>query len=96
MSILPEWPAYEVGPPDSTFAIGVASIKYAQLEYALSSIFQYVMDISHDETQRLFAKMRNIELILPTSTQCISQKKRAKDWKPSFLAFGLVLKIEIC
>jgi hypothetical protein len=64
MSILPKWPAYEVGPPDSTFAIGVASIKYAQLEYTLGTIFQYVMDITHDETQRLFAKLRNVDLIL--------------------------------
>jgi hypothetical protein len=68
MTAKPDWPSYQVGPPDSTFAIGVASIKYAQLEYALSDLFDWLVDVSHDDAVRFFAKTRNTETILSLMT----------------------------
>ena len=32
-----DWPAYQAGPKESIFAMGVASVNYARLEYALST-----------------------------------------------------------
>ena len=55
----PAWPTYEIGPNDSIFAIGVASINFARLEYALSLLFSTVTDIPLDLTNGLFPKIGN-------------------------------------
>jgi len=33
------WPPYEIGPHQSVFALGVASVNYARLEFALGGVF---------------------------------------------------------
>jgi hypothetical protein len=59
----PVWPEYHVGSHDTIFAIGVASIKFAQLEYAMGAIFRTVLDINHDDVLVFIAQTRNYETI---------------------------------
>ena len=40
------WPSYEIGPRDSVFALGVVSVNYADLEFALAGVFAYVLGLS--------------------------------------------------
>ena len=47
MSATVNWPAYQIGPRDSVFAIGVASSKFAELEQVLGFIFGIVFGV-HD------------------------------------------------
>jgi hypothetical protein len=57
MGETPVWPAYPVGPRDSIFAIGVASIKYTELESVLRFMFATVFDVSRDDAMMLVSKM---------------------------------------
>jgi hypothetical protein len=59
----PAWPSYHVGSHDTIYAIGVASIKFAQLEYAMGAIFRTVLDINHDDVMVFLAQTRNYETI---------------------------------
>jgi hypothetical protein len=55
----PAWPAYDIGPHASVFALGVAAINYAKLEFAFSCVFAKVRQISTSQACEMFAKVRN-------------------------------------
>lgn len=57
MSKAPEWPSYSVGPKDSIFAIGVVSVKFAELESILIFIFATVMGVHSDIATKTAAKI---------------------------------------
>jgi hypothetical protein len=52
-----DWPAYATGPRDSIFAMGVVSIKFAELESVLIFIFATVKGISLDEATKTASKV---------------------------------------
>jgi hypothetical protein len=64
MSENPIWPAYQIGSHETIYAIGVASIKFAQLEYAMGAIFRTVLDINHDDVSVFIAQTRNYQTLL--------------------------------
>ena len=41
----PKWPAYPIGNRQSIFALGIASIKYAELESVFTLIFALATEI---------------------------------------------------
>ena len=47
MADAPKWPPYPTGPIDSIFAVGVATIKYSEIEASLVFIFANVLGIPH-------------------------------------------------
>jgi hypothetical protein len=53
------WPTYEVGPHESVFALGVASVNYSRLEFALSGVFANVVGLTSDFTFSLFPSIGN-------------------------------------
>jgi hypothetical protein len=55
----PAWPAYYIGPHDSVFALGVASVNYARLEFAFAFIFAKVLAITNSQAWERLAKIRN-------------------------------------
>jgi hypothetical protein len=57
----PAWPSYEVGPYDSVFALGVASVNYARLEFAFSGVFAKVLELPISQAWELLAKINNNE-----------------------------------
>jgi len=57
MSETPHWPAYQIGPRDSIFAIGVVSVNYAQLEFAVNAMFAAILEIGLEASSRLTAKI---------------------------------------
>lgn len=59
MATAPDWPAYPTGPRDSIFAMGVASIKFAELEGVLHFIFGTVFGLDMDATTMIPAKIGN-------------------------------------
>jgi hypothetical protein len=81
------WPSYKVGPAESIFAIGVASIKYAQLEYILSVLFRHVLEISIDETSRFLARTRNTDTVLSLMTARINSMYLPDDVRERLTAF---------
>jgi hypothetical protein len=70
----PKWPSYPIGPTESIFALGVASIKYAELESSLIFIFLTVLGIDRDLATMIHARVGSeaciklIEQILPPLT----------------------------
>jgi hypothetical protein len=52
-----EWPSYPTGPRDSIFAMGVVSIKFAELESVLIFMFATVKGISIDEATKEASKI---------------------------------------
>jgi hypothetical protein len=53
------WPTYDVGPKDCIFALGVASLNYAQLEFAFSGMFSTVTGIDRNTTALLLSRIRH-------------------------------------
>src|SRR6266478_4046188 len=53
------WPPYEIGPHQSVFALGVASVNYARLEFALGGVFANVIGLTNELTWALLPKIRN-------------------------------------
>jgi hypothetical protein len=53
------WPAYQIGPRDSVFAIGVASTKFAELESVLWFIFGPVFELDMEASTMIPAKIGN-------------------------------------
>ena len=51
------WPNYPIGPRDSVFAIGVASVNYAQLELAVQAMCAAILKTDNKFTGRLLAKI---------------------------------------
>jgi hypothetical protein len=52
-----DWPSYPVGRTESIFALGVASIKYAELESSFVFVFATALDISIDLATRVYARV---------------------------------------
>src|SRR5262249_52342212 len=70
----PIWPAYPIGSPDVIFALGVASIKYAELESSLVLIFATVLSIPLHRATMIHSRVNSetcvklIEQMLPSPT----------------------------
>jgi hypothetical protein len=54
-----EWPEYDVGPRESVFALGVASINYARLEFAFSGVFAKVLAKTNKEVWAVLPTLTN-------------------------------------
>jgi hypothetical protein len=52
----PEWPAYPVGPKDSIFALGVVSVNYARLEFAVYGMFTSILGLEPEVGRKLMYK----------------------------------------
>jgi hypothetical protein len=65
MTVPPEpsaaWPPYDIGPQDAVFALGVASVNYARLEFAFSHVFAKVLGITNNDAWALLPKINNYE-----------------------------------
>jgi hypothetical protein len=59
MAHLPAWPSYDIGPPGSALALGVASVNYAGLEWAFGSMFAQISGRSSEQTWPELRKMRS-------------------------------------
>ncbi len=59
MADAPDWPHYQLGPKDSIFAVGVISIQYARLEFAMGQLFSIVIGISPAMTAALLQRLNN-------------------------------------
>lgn len=57
MAETPEWPAYQVGPKDSVFALGVISVSYARLEYAVHAMFAILLHLNSIVSGHLMYKL---------------------------------------
>jgi hypothetical protein len=55
------WPPYDIGPHDAVFALGVASVNYARLEFAFSHVFAKVLGITNNNAWALLPKINNYE-----------------------------------
>jgi hypothetical protein len=75
------WPAYPVGPKDSIFAIGVVSIKFAELERALHFLFGTVFGIGMDGTKTIVAKVGSA-----TCSQILSLQLPTVEWPTQYRA----------
>ena len=42
------WLSYEIGPRESVFALGVVSVNYARLEWALGGVFANVVELTSE------------------------------------------------
>jgi hypothetical protein len=58
-----EWPDYQAGPRESIFALGVVSVNYAKLEYALSLLFGIILGLDQEVSLQTIAKVKNHETI---------------------------------
>jgi hypothetical protein len=56
MADTPAWPAYQTGPHDSIFAIGVISTNYAQLEFAVYGMFTTILGLESEVSSRIMYK----------------------------------------
>jgi hypothetical protein len=54
-----EWPEYDVGPRESVFALGVASVNYARLEFAFSGVFGKVLGKTNKEVWAVLPTLTN-------------------------------------
>jgi hypothetical protein len=57
------WPSYAIGPHDSVFALGVASVNYARLEFAFGGVFGNVVGLTNAETWEKLPRIRSNERI---------------------------------
>ena len=57
MTETPDWPAYQIGPKDSIFALGVVSVNYARLEFAVHAMFATILGIGGALSYRLMYKI---------------------------------------
>lgn len=71
----PAWPSYQVGPHDSVFALGVASVNYARLEFALGGVFATVIGLAYELTWALLPKIGN-----ETRVALLEQALCGRDW----------------
>jgi hypothetical protein len=69
------WPAYDVGPHESIFALGIASANYARLEAAFVFLFAKVFGITNDQAWVRLAKTRN-----PDRIRLIREKLKGLAW----------------
>ena len=59
MAKIPDWPSYQVGPKSTVFALGVVSVNYARLEYAVLGMFQVILGLDNVAGPRLMFKLSN-------------------------------------
>jgi hypothetical protein len=71
----PAWPSYRIGPHDSVFALGVVSVNYASLEFALSGVFANVIGLTDDFSRALLPKIGNEDRIT-----LLRQALCGRDW----------------
>ena len=57
MTMPDSWPTYATGPRDSIFAMGVVSVKFAELESILAFMFATVLGISSDAATKIASKV---------------------------------------
>jgi hypothetical protein len=57
MEEAPDWPAYQVGPKNSVFALGVVSVNFARLEFAVHAMFAVILGITGALSYRLMFKI---------------------------------------
>jgi hypothetical protein len=75
MADAPKWPTYIIGPSDSIFAMGVASIKYAELESILHFMFKTVFYIEINPGNLITSKIGT-----EACAQLISQELENLPW----------------
>lgn len=88
----PDWPAYPTGPRDSIFALGVISIKFAELESILIALFGNTFDFGRDEATVIAAKVGGKAVLELTAQQLAKTRwsDEAKDLMAHFItAFGI-------
>ncbi|MGO8908232.1 MAG: hypothetical protein ACLQDM_02725 [Bradyrhizobium sp.] len=69
-----EWPAYQTGPRESIFAMGVVSVKFAELESILTFMFATVLGIGIDTATKIISKI-GIGPCLQLTSQMLATKK---------------------
>jgi hypothetical protein len=57
MSDPSEWPTYSTGPKDSIFALGVVSVNYARLEFAVYMMFTTILGLEGGASARIMFKV---------------------------------------
>jgi hypothetical protein len=57
MNVDPNWPLYQHGPRDSIFAVGMVSVNYAQLEFAVYGMFSTILALQAETATRLVYKL---------------------------------------
>jgi hypothetical protein len=71
----PAWPSYQIGPHDTVFALGVASVNYGRLEFAFSRVFAAVFDLTDKLTRTKLPKLNNEKRI-----KYLTEGLRERDW----------------
>src|SRR5271169_3472610 len=71
----PAWPSYEIEPRDSVFALGVASVNYVKLEFALGGVFANVIGLTNELTWALLPKIGN-----EARVSLLEQALCGRDW----------------
>jgi hypothetical protein len=69
------WPTYRIGPRDSIFAVGVASVNFAELETALQFVFGTAFDTGSEDATMLVSKMGAEATVI-----LLRQKLPKTDW----------------
>jgi len=93
MADTPEWPAYQTGPKDSIFALGVISTNYARLEFATQGMFTSIlgmnMTVGHLIFSRLGPEMRDVMM---------RQALQVRGWPENVgdLGYHFILAHKIC
>ena len=52
-----DWPPYQIGPRESIFAMGVVSVKFAELESVLTFMFATILGVDLDHATKTAAKI---------------------------------------
>jgi hypothetical protein len=68
-----DWPAYPTGPKDSTFALGVVSINFANFERAQTWVFAAVSGVP-EETARMIHARVNATACVDLTKQIIARR----------------------
>jgi hypothetical protein len=69
------WPRYEIGPHESVFALGVASVNYARLEFALGGVFANVIGLTREFTWSLLPRLGS-----DTRLALVREALTGRDW----------------
>jgi hypothetical protein len=72
------WPAYPTGPKDSIFAMGVISIKFAELESIITFLFATTLGLDLDEATKVVSQIGT-----RTCLRLMSAKLCASEWPQS-------------
>jgi hypothetical protein len=93
MTETPKWPSYSTGPKESLLALGVASVKYAELESVIAFMFGTVFGLGVDATTLIVSKIG-----FEAATQLMSRRLVQLAWSDKFKdAVGhFIAAINIC